>query len=75
MLITYVDKMWITFLTRYRILVKIIEPYIETRYIAVRYNIDLDYRKCKVFLMTKYPIIKVAKMQKIQVIVIFPHIT
>lgn len=63
MLISYVDKMWITFLTRYKNLVNNSEPYIEPRYIAVRYNIDLDYCKYQVFLLDKTSYNQVAKMQ------------
>ena len=63
--------------------------YIEARYIGVRYIMPnwtiksvkwncftYPYYQCvKCFYLTKYPIIKLAKMQKIQVIVIFSPIS
>ena len=73
------------FLTRCIILVKKSEPYIEARYIAVRYimpNWTIKSVKdfyltwyiaalCKVILLDKISYNQLAKMQKIQVIVIF----
>ena len=43
-------------------------------YRSTIYNAKLDYCKCQVFLLDKYPIIQVAKMQNMQVITIFPPI-
>ena len=46
----------------------IFEPiYRVSIYRSAIYNSKLDYRKCQVFLLDKYPIIQVVKMQEIQV--------